>query len=67
LRQQLAKALAPRPAEPLPPPDVARIVATIQAHPEPFRTVLMDLLAEPIGRLVALLARPPQPPEGPNG
>jgi len=50
--EQFAKIFTPRPARTLSPEAVRRIVATIKAHPQELRSVLLDVLAEDIGQMV---------------
>jgi hypothetical protein len=57
--EQMRRARSARPVKPLSRRAVARVLATVRAYPEEFRAVLLDLLAEPVGRLVAgLLPKP---------
>jgi hypothetical protein len=55
LMEQYAKVFQPRPARPLSPEEAQRIIATIRAFREEFRTALLDLLAEDIGAIVRLV------------
>jgi hypothetical protein len=51
--EQFARVFAPRPARPLSEKAVERVFASIQRHRQELRSVLLDLLAEDIGIIVA--------------
>jgi hypothetical protein len=51
--EQLARAQSPRAPESLPPAEAGRLLATLREHQDQLRPLLLDLLAEDIGAIVA--------------